>query len=96
MWARVKGKTENYILNRGFEKAIMFRPGLILPEKGIQSKTKSYDIGYRILKPVFGLLKKSNSVTTTTKVGMAMVTSLSRDPKKKHLENKDINLLSGL
>ena len=34
MWARVKGKTENYILNKGFEDAYMFRAGAIIPEKG--------------------------------------------------------------
>lgn len=33
MWARVKGKTENYILNKGFKDAYMFRPGAIIPEK---------------------------------------------------------------
>ena len=31
MWARVKGKTENYILAKGFDKAYMFRPGFIIP-----------------------------------------------------------------
>ena len=31
MWARVKGKTENYILNKGFRDAYMFRPGAIIP-----------------------------------------------------------------
>ena len=37
MWARVKGKTENYILNKGFKDAYMFRAGAIIPEKGIKS-----------------------------------------------------------
>ncbi|MBR8537805.1 NAD-dependent epimerase/dehydratase family protein [Carboxylicivirga sediminis] len=35
MWARVKGKTENMILNKGFKDAYAFRPCAILPEKGI-------------------------------------------------------------
>ncbi len=94
MWARVKGATENYILNVGFEKAYMFRPGIILPEKGIRSKTKLYNFGYTIAKPFFGLMKKSSSVTTTTKVGLAMIKSLTKDIGKLHLENKDINLLA--
>ena len=36
MWARVKGKTENYILNKGFKDAYMFRLGVLLPEDGIK------------------------------------------------------------
>ena len=39
MWARVKGKTENYLLHLGFKDAYAFRPGIILPEKGVKSKT---------------------------------------------------------
>ena len=42
MWARVKGKTENMILNMGFKDAYMFRPGAILPERGTKSNTKLY------------------------------------------------------
>ena len=38
MWARVKRKTENYILNKGFKDAYAFRPGAIIPEKGIPQK----------------------------------------------------------
>ena len=38
MWARIKGKTENYLLNKGFSKALMFRPGIIIPEKGTKSQ----------------------------------------------------------
>ena len=30
-WARVKGKAENYILNKGFKDAYMFRAGVIIP-----------------------------------------------------------------
>lgn len=31
MWARVKGKTENALLNLPFKAAYMFRPGFIQP-----------------------------------------------------------------
>ena len=37
MWARVKGRTENYILNLGFKNAYMFRPALIIPTKGLNN-----------------------------------------------------------
>lgn len=94
MWARVKGKTENYILNKGFKDAYAFRPGMIVPEKGIKSKTGWYNIVYMILTPFLGLLKKSKNITTTTKLGLAMINTLFSSQSLKHLENKDINLLA--
>ncbi|MEO1254953.1 MAG: NAD-dependent epimerase/dehydratase family protein, partial [Bacteroidota bacterium] len=35
MWARVKGKTENDLIGLGFKQAYMFRPGAIIPRRGI-------------------------------------------------------------
>lgn len=46
MWARIKGKTENALLNLGFKQAFMFRPGAIIPLRGIKSKTKLYQFMY--------------------------------------------------
>lgn len=46
MWARVKGKTENDLLKLGFKHAFMFRPGIIIPKRGIKSATKSYQFMY--------------------------------------------------
>ena len=56
MWARVKGKTENYVLNKGFKDAYAFRPGMIIPERGIKSSTGWYNAVYVVLRPFFGLL----------------------------------------
>lgn len=91
MWARVKGKTENYLLNKGFGRAVMFRPGMILPEKGIRSRTNWYQYVYVILSPFFPLFRLSKHVTTTTKIGQAMIKCLEASPAKAHLENPDIN-----
>lgn len=96
MWARVKGKTENMILSMGFKDAYAFRPGLILPEKGIKSKTSLYNALYIIMRPLFPLLRKINSVTTTSKVGRAMINTVLNPHDLKHLENKDINKLAKL
>ena len=46
MWARVKGKTENDLLKLDFRQAYMFRPGTIIPMRGVKSKTKSYQFFY--------------------------------------------------
>ena len=93
MWARVKGKTENYLLNKGFRKAIMFRPGGILPEKGIKSKTGWYNAVYVIMRPFFPLFKRSKSITTTTKIGRAMINSINQNIDSDHLENPQINII---
>lgn len=94
MWARIKGKTENMVLNKGFKDAYAFRPGVILPEKGIRSKTGWYNTAYAITKPLFPLLKKLKAVTTTTKLGQAMIHTLFTPTDKKVLENPDINVLA--
>lgn len=94
MWARVKGKTENMIFNQGFKDAYAFRPGFILPEKGVKSRTKLYNFFYIISRPFFPLLRKSKSVTTSSKVGTAMIHSVLYPQSLKVLENQDINRLA--
>ncbi|WP_435578472.1 epimerase [Gilvibacter sp.] len=94
MWARVKGKTENYILEKGFKDAYAFRPGMIIPERGIKSSTGWYNAIYVILRPFFGWFKKRSNVTTTTNIGHAMIASIAANQTLKHLENKDINSLA--
>ena len=96
MWARVKGKTENLVLNKGFKNAFAFRPGMIIPEKGITSRTSWYSIIYTLTRPLFPLFKRLKSVTTTTKIGQAMIQSLDTNVKNKVLEPVDINKMSGL
>ena len=95
MWARVKGKTENYILGKGFDKAYMFRPGFIIPENGIKSRTKLYERIYAFMRPLFPVLKKLKGVTTTSKIGQAMINLLIK-PKYDfvHLDNKQINKIA--
>ncbi len=91
MWARVKGKTENYILNKGFKDAYMFRPGAIVPEKGIKSNTVWYNVLYVLARPFFPLMKKNKNITTTSKLGVAMINTVLKPTDLKHLENVDIN-----
>lgn len=94
MWRRVKGTTENYILDHGFGDAYMFRPGAIIPEKGIKSKTNWYQYIYILMTPFYPLLKRMNSITTTTRIGQAMINLLFTPSDLKHLENSDINRIS--
>lgn len=93
-WARVKGKTENMIFDMGFKDAYAFRPGVIIPEKGVRSKTGWVNFMYTLSKPVFPLLLKSKFVTSSSKMGKAMINSVLYPQKLKVLENKDINSLA--
>ncbi len=94
MWARVKGKTENYILNKGFSDTYMIRLGALLPENGIKSNVLWYNAVYMLLKPVFPILKKNKNFITTSIFGIAMINTLFYPQENKHLENKDLNLLA--
>ena len=96
MWARVKGKTENIIFSFGFKDAYAFRAGMILPEKGIKSKTRLYRLAYRLTWLFFPLLRKMNNITTMTLFGQAMINSLFYPQNQKILHNPDINTLANL
>jgi uncharacterized protein YbjT (DUF2867 family) len=93
MWARVKGKTENALLQMPFKAAYMFRPGYIQPLHGIRTKTKWYAALYAIMGPLYPVWKLlfPKYVTTTECVGRAMLIVAKRGAPKSALENQDIN-----
>ena len=96
MWARVKGQTENALLRMPFKAAHMFRPGVIRPLHGIHSKTGSYRILYVVLSPFLVLASAvaPNSLTTTEKMGRAMIHAVQRGAPKTLLGTRDINELA--
>ncbi len=75
MWARVKGKTENTIAQLGFRQSFMFRPGAIIPLRGIKSRTKLYQFVYDYFMWLVKLVKliAPNYVVNTTQIGLAMI-----------------------
>ena len=95
MWARVKGQTENALLRMPFKAAYMFRPAVIVPLHGIQSKTKSYRIFYAATKPLLPVLYKlfPRYVTTTEQLGLAMIRVVRKGSATPVLESADINSL---
>ena len=95
MWARVKGATENALLRLPFKAAYMFRPGMIQPLHGIRSKTPLYDAAIVVLRPVLGLAHSlwPNKVTTTEKIGRAMLAVARNGAPKVLLDPADINAL---
>lgn len=94
MWARVKGKTENYVLNKGFKDAYMFRLGALIPEGEVSSGASWYKYIYLLMKPFYPLLKRVKSITTSSKFGKAMINSVHANQDLKHLEGADINQLA--
>lgn len=96
MWALVKGKTENDLLKLGFKQAFMFRPGAIIPLRGIRSKTKSYQFMYDnfmwLLKGIKAIAP--NSVVDTSQIGLAMINTVLKGYNKSVLKQEDIIILS--
>ncbi|CAI0781922.1 epimerase [Serratia quinivorans] len=95
MWARVKGATENALLALPFH-AVMFRPGAIVPLHGIRSRTRLYDLLYRLFKPLwFGALRLfPQQVTTTERVGLAMLAVARHQTTLRVIEPEEINRLA--
>jgi uncharacterized protein YbjT (DUF2867 family) len=93
MWARVKGKTENDLLKLPFKAAYMFRPAGIQPLHGVRSKTawvRAICVG---AAPLLTLLTRiaPKFMTTSERVGRAMI-KVARDGfPKPVLESEDIN-----
>jgi len=96
MWARVKGAAENALLAMPFKASYMFRPAVIQPLHGIRSRTASYRFFYALLWPVMPLLRAlfPRYVTTTERLGRAMITAAKHGAPKRVLETGDINALA--
>jgi uncharacterized protein YbjT (DUF2867 family) len=96
MWARVKGATENALLQLPLN-VYLFRPGFIRARPGVRSKTRLYRLLYPFIRPLYPLLKTiaPKHVTTAENIGHAMIAvSIGRYPKRV-LENPDINAAAG-
>ncbi|OQP65966.1 epimerase [Niastella vici] len=94
MWARVKGQTENDLMQLPFKAAYMFRPGFMRPTKGLKNTLKGYQFFawlYPVLRPLF-----PNFVCTLQEVGQAMVNVTGKGYEKRVLEVKDIVKLAHL
>jgi uncharacterized protein YbjT (DUF2867 family) len=96
MWARVKGKTENALMRLPFAGAYMFRPGIIQPAHGEQSRTALYRIFYSIGRPLMPLARRAfpNQVLTTEQVGRAMLEVGRHGYEKRVMEIADIRMAS--
>ncbi len=98
MWARVKGRTENAILEMGFGGAVVFRPSLIVPKRGVRHNVGLYRWTTVAALPLVPLLRPLGKATSTPELGRAMIAfALGHtvgDPPKPRLDCKDINELA--
>jgi hypothetical protein len=88
MWARVKGKTENHLLQLPFKKAYMLRPGYIHPTKGLKNTHKYYFALtwlYPVLRRFF-----PNLAVSLKELGIAMIHTVNKGYDRSILESKDI------
>ena len=92
MWARIKGKTENDLLQLSFRQAYMFRPAYIQPTKGL----KNTYTAYRLLAPFYPVWKLlfPKYVLTLKEIGLAMINSVNTGDGKGVLEVQDIAILA--
>jgi uncharacterized protein YbjT (DUF2867 family) len=88
MWARVKGKTENDLMKLPFKRVFAFRPGMLIPTKGLKNTLQYYNY-FTWLNP---LLRRAfpSSVSTLKELGLAMIQVASKGYSMPVLEVKDI------
>lgn len=93
MWARVKGETENALLELPLRGAYMFRPGFIEPLHGIRSRTRLFNALYAVLRPLVPLVRwlAPSVVTSTERLGRAMIEVARHGSESRVLDVRDIN-----
>ncbi|RIV23716.1 NAD-dependent epimerase/dehydratase family protein [Fibrisoma montanum] len=88
MWARVKGKTENALLQLPFRAAYMFRPGFLRASEGARN-VKSYYTYLAWLYPIGRALYPAG-FCTLEELGRAMIHTVTKGYDKRVLEVNDI------
>lgn len=91
---RVKGETERALAALPI-RTVMFRPGGIRPADGVHSPHATRDALYRLTGPLMGLGVRlmPQLMTTTQRVGRAMLEVLRQDTPPAVVENAEINRL---
>jgi uncharacterized protein YbjT (DUF2867 family) len=97
MWARVKRRTEQALIAMPFKAVYVFRPSVIRPLHGIRSRTRMYNLLYPLLYPVILVMRlvAPSAVTTTERVGQAMLHIARNGFSKQILGNREINAAAG-
>lgn len=90
MWARIKGKTENALIELFGKKAYNFRPALMKPSKN-QKNFQGYNkLVHKTLLPLMKLFFPHNTIK---QIAQAMIFVSANSYNKQILEVSDINYL---
>lgn len=91
---RVKGEIERALAALPL-RTVMFRPGGVQPVHGVHSPHATRDTLYRLMGPLMGLGVKlaPRLLTTTERVGRAMLAVMRREQPPAFVENAEINRL---
>ena len=87
-WSRVKGKTENDLMQLHFNKVFAFRPGFIKPTEGLKNTLSFYKY-INWLFPI-GRALAPDMFCTLSEIGRAMLHCVNSAENRKVLEGKDI------
>lgn len=95
MWARVKAATESAVIALPFQ-GYAIRPGYIHPMHGVRSKTWWYRAIYRVLTPLYPLLKRAwpDRVTSNEQLARAMLRVAQSPPAGRIITGAGINALA--
>lgn len=94
LFAREKGIAENALLQLGFSKTYIFRPGYIYPVAPRQEPNTMYKIMRRLYKPVTALYPDIG--VTSVQLATVMVKVGLNGGAKTTYENKDIRMHTGV
>ncbi len=89
---RVKGEAEEALRELGI-RTLMIRPGIVQPVDGVRSPHRARAAAYALVGPLLGVATRSmpSMMTTSSRVGRAMLAALRHAPPPEVLENTDIN-----
>ena len=96
MWARVRQRVEGALRAMPFKHAGAVRPAFIRPGPGIRSRTRLYQAGLVLLRPVFPVFSLFAGIfpgmfTTSEHLGRAMLRVVEGRADRFILESADIN-----
>jgi len=92
MWARVKGKTENDLMQLPFQQVFAFRPGFIRPIAGLQNAHPFYKY-INWLFPI-GRALYPNGFCTLHELGVAMIRVTGHHNERKVIDGNAIIALA--
>jgi uncharacterized protein YbjT (DUF2867 family) len=96
MWARVRQRVEGALRAMPFKHAGAVRPAFIRPGPGIRSRTRAYQAGIVLMKPLFAiaplLIRRFPAAFTSSEIlGRAMLRVVEGRADTFILESRDIN-----